>query len=56
MKKILFGLLLLLSSCYEAVQDGVVTSVEADVNHGYQYKVKVKKLKAPDEAYGGAYY
>lgn len=56
MKKILLGLLLLLSSCYEAVQDGVVTSVEADVNYGYQYKVKVKKLKVPDEAYGGPYY
>jgi len=56
MKKALFGLLLLLSSCYEAVQDGVVTTVESSIHYGHQYKVRVKKLKAPSDAYGGEYY
>lgn len=56
MKKVLFGILLSLSSCYEAVQDGVVTAVESSIHYGYQYKVRIKKLKSPPEAYGGDSY
>lgn len=62
MKKILFGLLLLLSSCDEVAQDGTVIaveemgSVESSIANSYKYKVQVKKFVSVAPVNGGNCY
>lgn len=57
MKKILFGLLLIFSSCdNEVAINGIVNKVEQTTDYGYKYKVQVKKSKAFPEIDGGSYY
>lgn len=57
MKKILYGLLLLLSSCSEIAQDGTVSAVEeTNLNNDYKYKVYVKKFVTSALVNSGDYY
>ena len=58
MKKILFGLLLLLSSCGEVAQDGIVSTVQKthSIENNYKYKVQVKKFITSSPINGGDYY
>jgi hypothetical protein len=58
MKKILFGLLLLLSSCNEIAQDGIVSTVKetSSIENKYKYKVQVEKFVSSAPVNGGDYY
>lgn len=56
MKKIIFGVLLLLCSCEELATDGIVNKVEQSTSFNYNFKVQVKKNNSLSEIYGGSYY